>query len=97
MIILRQKQYTSLGRKIGAKIGRLRVNAANHMYKKAKMNEVKASRQAHKLNVQNRLTSQTDLDNSPNCGYRFGEYLKDVAEKRLNVPVRYGSEFSLSR
>lgn len=96
MIILRQKEYTSLGRRINAKIGRLRVNAANHMYKKARMNLVKSKRQAHKLDVQNRLTSQADLDNSPNCGYRFGEYLKDIAEKRLNIPVNYGSKFSLS-
>lgn len=31
MIILRQKQYTSLGRKINAKIGRFRVNAADSL------------------------------------------------------------------
>ena len=94
MIILRQKQYTSLGRKINAKIGRLRVNAANYLYKQSRINDIKASKIVNKVGAQ-KLKTKADLD--PNSGYRFGEYLTDAVESNFKVPVVQGNSFYLSR
>ena len=64
MIILRQKEYTSVGRKIGAKIGRLRANLANKVYKRAAIQEVENERLGHKVELY-----KSNQDN--NSGYRL--------------------------
>lgn len=88
MIILRQKQYTSLGRKIGAKIGKLRTKAANKIYKQAVIQEVQNNRVGHYMKLK-------ESNPGPNSGQRLMKDLLVPVIKDRNIKVKPSDSFRL--
>lgn len=88
MIILRQKEYTSLGRKIGAKVGRFRADVANKIYKRATIQEVQNERIGHYI-------KQKELNPGPNSGQRLMKDLLVPVIKDRNIKVKPSDGFRL--
>lgn len=88
MIILRQKQYTSLGRKIGAKIGRFRANVANKIYKRAAIQEVQNDRIGHFIKLK-------ESNPGPNSGQRLMKDLLVPVMKDGKIKVKPSNSFRL--
>lgn len=85
MIILRQKEYTSVGRKIGAKIGRLRANLANKVYKRAAIQEVENERAGHYIKLK-------ESNPDKNSGQRL---TRDLLMPVIKIKIKPSDKFRL--
>lgn len=88
MIILRQKEYTSVGRKIGAKIGRLKANLANKVYKRAAIQEVENERIGHYVKLK-------ESNPGPNSGQRLTRELLMPIIKDGSIKIKPSDKFRL--
>ena len=88
MIILRQKEYTSIPRKIGAKIGRLRANVANKVYKHAAIQEVQNDRIGYYVKLK-------ESNPGPNSGQRLTRDLLMPIIKDGSIKIKPSDKFRL--